>query len=550
MSNRIRVWSVIAVFVLAAVGGAAWYFNQMPPPVTYAPPSDITVHPQPEPFKYTAATPASAPSDRDVIQARKTIEQLDDPDFKIRETASLRMNSLDGSCLEVVESAFKDPNGPPETRLRLETALTFLRPRARIQNDTRLRENWLKKTLHEAYANGEFSDPKWDTLAHRAIDLAIPLGFQPLQSPASRRDAALDALADTIDAGCSDPFIKSLYGMCLGRLEGGGSSLDLNTGFSRDCREVLAKPYPDLVKLYACIGFLFVHSPADSSILTAPPALLENLAKQPDLPPGEIAVLADHYRQSLTLQSQGIPAAEQFAVRYERFAKPLDFNLFKAAHLMDRIAVSAAGDADDDKRDIAEADELATHAWELDPTDPRAPRLMMTLVLYQESGLDQRDEWFRRAAIADPDWIDIYQRKLGFLQGRYDEENEKEISARVLEFGGECLATQNWRGGIPQMIAEVHQQLSARSGDSRQYMSRPEVWADIQRAYEGGLLNFPEDVRRRTEYAKLAARCSHWGVANAQFKILGGRPDMGVMISQASYDYLRRKSERLAAANP
>jgi hypothetical protein len=71
------------------------------------------------------------------------------------------------------------------------------------------------------------------------------------------------------------------------------------------------------------------------------------------------------------------------------------------------------------------------------------------------------------------------------------------------------------------------------------------VWQEVSEVYEGGLLNFPEDVKRRSEYAKLAAQCGRWDVAREQFRRLGDGPDLSVFISKASYEYLRRKAERL-----
>ena len=150
-------------------------------------------------------------------------------------------------------------------------------------------------------------------------------------------------------------------------------------------------------------------------------------------------------------------------------------------------------------------------------------------------------EWFSRAIENNPDSLDTYRRRLWY----YSKENS-DTNERLLTFGRECLDTQNWRGGTPTILIEVHERISLQTPDRQAYFRQPEVWHDCTDVFEGALLNFPNDIHGRSQYAKMAMACGQWLIARRQFQILGDSPDISVFVSKSSYEYLRRKANRLA----
>ena len=74
--------------------------------------------------------------------------------------------------------------------------------------------------------------------------------------------------------------------------------------------------------------------------------------------------------------------------------------------------------------------------------------------------------------------------------------------------GAECLTTENWRGGIPFIMVWVNEVAADATKDRAVYFLKPSVWADIQEVYDGYLVNFPEDLTRRSEYAKYSCQCA------------------------------------------
>jgi hypothetical protein len=215
MSPRTNLW----MFIVAGIGATVLSVNA-------------------QPSRFAATAPSTAPSAVDIARVKQIIEQLDDDDAAVRQRASLQLNSLDGKCFPMVEAASQRPDISPESKERLEKALFYLRPRSRTQPAQESRAAWLKSSLHEAYENSGDKNPAYDDIAHRGIDLMIPLGADPLHGSRSIRDQAMRALGDAINAGCDDPFIKSLYGMCVGRLAGGASSFGLGGGLDGAQAEV------------------------------------------------------------------------------------------------------------------------------------------------------------------------------------------------------------------------------------------------------------------------------------------------------------------------
>jgi hypothetical protein len=491
---------------------------------------------------------ATAPSTSEIAIAKKIIEQLDDPVISVRWAASLRLNSLDGRCLAVVEEASRQPDVSPESQQRLANALFYLRPRSRLQPAQEARAAWARKSLQDAYENSGHKNPAYDDAVRRGIDLMFRLGVDPLHGSRALRDQAMRALADAIHAGCEDPFVRALYGMCIGRIAGGSASFAVGGGVEGAQRDMQRGHYPLMANIFVALGYLYVAehpSPQDGRHVGD---LLEQLAKQPGLPEGEISALVTTYYSALSQSGDVWRNFEMFLGRYEKFAAPVDFKAHKASYLnnqANRFWGQGQNFVESARNAEAEAAQLSEEAWKLDPADARAARVMVILKLKQGGDREDMEIWFRRAVVANPDDLDVYRRKMFYLSPARHGTHED-----MLAFGRECLETQNWRAGIPMILVQVHQQIADDSADSSEYLHRAEVWADLRDVYEGGLVVFPEDTRRRSEYAKLATKCGQWNVASKHFAILGDHPDMDVFISQESYDYLRRKAKRLSVAAP
>jgi tetratricopeptide (TPR) repeat protein len=557
MKRALWTWISIVILVGSAAGaGFYWIQHVGGTPITSLPAENPAHRPAGAPPEqgplgsYSSKLKASLanPSTTQVAAARKIIDQLDDADGRVREAASLKLNSLDGSCLEVVEAAAKDPAISPEQQVRLQKALFYLRPRAKNQKIQLQTSRWIDEAMHKAYATHERQNAPWNEDAHHAIDLMIQLGVQPLRGPAAVRTQAIDLLTDVLTAGCDDPFIRCLYGMCRGPSDH-GNEFRPGRSLGEDTHAVMADTnnYPPYIKLFVNIGYLFT---LDQNYLRQPGDMLpfRDLARQADLPPGMLVFMAKRYGEAL-LHVADIQGTDMFCQDFQKYASPQEYRVVRGTikNNLGNARRGHVGNAADE--DFAEALQLAEEALKADPSNLQAARLMMTVKGNLNAGSEEIETWFQRAAECDPDAIDLYIRKLNLFWEQHEGPNASEAAEQMIDFGRQCLATQNWRGGIPTILVEAHRRLADDSLDRRKYLAQPEVWRDISAVYEGALLNFPDDTRRRSEYAKLAAQCGKWDIAQRQFERLGEHADLNVFVSRPSYEYLRRKAKRLAVAS-
>ena len=81
---------------------------------------------------------------------------------------------------------------------------------ARMEKRARDRLEWNRKTLVGAYDKVGKRDPKWDTPAREALDLAARMFSQQVDPVISLKDVHVPA-KKAVEAGCNDPMILYLY---------------------------------------------------------------------------------------------------------------------------------------------------------------------------------------------------------------------------------------------------------------------------------------------------------------------------------------------------
>jgi hypothetical protein len=279
---------------------------------------------------------------------------------------------------------------------------------------------------------------------------------------------------------------------------------------------------------------------------------LQEVARAPDVPDGEVDRLVDLLCDAV----ESIGTDELIVARpdvfdaYDKLAPKASGPHVARARVMIARAYNARGTAhsdnltDEARQKVADrltdAEKLFTEAAGLEPTDPRPGSWMVWVKNVQGGDRAEMEKWFARAMAADPDDLVACRNKLQYLSPAAHGSHEDMIA-----FGRECLKTENWRGGLPYLLIDAHEAVAQDSGDAKEYWARADVWADVEAVFEGAVLNFPDDVFRRSQYAKWAAQCGHWDVADRQFERLADRAVVGVFGSKSSYDYLRRKAARL-----
>ena len=177
-------------------------------------------------------------------------------------------------------------------------------------------------------------------------------------------------------------------------------------------------------------------------------------------------------------------------------------------------------------------------AYALDPSNTFIAQTMLQVELGQGKGRVTMEKWFRRAMNADPDSYRACSSKLEYIKPKWYGSEDA-----LLEFGHQCLATQNWKANLPYILMDVHNLLAEEAEDPAAYWKRPEVWKDVEPVCRGRMEADPNFPYRRTQYALYAYRAGQWKTADDLFKILGDKPDLrGLDTTKAQYDEMRRQA--------
>jgi hypothetical protein len=490
-------------------------------------------------------------------QVRKLIADLDDADNRVRREADLRLNGLGEEALGPVEEALKKERISPEQRLRLEAAVKVLRPRTRLLRRYREQSEWERQTLHDAYQKFGDTNPDWDANAHQAIDLFLDLSTYPLRGPAEPRKKAMEVFQQAVAKGCKDPLVLSFYHGTVGEKFGMHEGPIPKPFYQVAVMDPVERKYPTFVRFYLLTLYLRYDAATPQTDRPIFAAFREFAAKPDDMPKGEFESLA--WRYYVTLQKPRLggyrdKSVQAFVKLVEDLApdRPIALTLRGAYHFDMAVRYSQAPTffKSEEAYEQTHADELSKAAAALeaaaaaDPNEPGPPTMMISVEWQRKADGAVVQKWLERAIEANPDNYEACKRAMHYLVPQYPDDAYGEM----FRFSRWCVATKNWRSGIPFLLIDAHEIASNRSGDRTKYFEQREVWDDVRQVFEGALVNRPDNQYARSHYVKYAALSGQWKVANRELQRMNDQPDLSVFGSKASYQYLKKKAARLGAA--
>jgi hypothetical protein len=130
--------------------------------------------------------------------------------------------------------------------------------------------------------------------------------------------------------------------------------------------------------------------------------------------------------------------------------------------------------------------------------------------------------WFDRAMKADGDNYIACITKLDWLDPKWHGNVEE-----MLAFGHACRDTRNWRAGITMLAVDAYlhyiQMLDLKDPEAKKFVSKPELWSEVQTICDEYLKHYPDNAGARSKYAMIAYMTDHYPEAHAQFMKLGDR---------------------------
>jgi hypothetical protein len=518
---------------------------------------------------FTGAAAAAAPPATNpalAAQVAATLVKLNSDDFRIRDAASTEVEGFPAEALPMIEAALASGELSPEVSLRLDAKVSLLKRKAvatAYENSIRQELEWNRNTALAAYDQGGHTNPKWDAAAREAIVLQARPRVDPNRSP--RDDARIAAaFQKAIDLGCDDPFLQYLRAIRARALPGHDPRQALDA-IDHAAAGIIAGHYPAFRKMMAAARTaeaLLAAEPAPYSIQTK-----RELATDLDFALAEIpdavaegtprALMYDAAATLYASYASYFGNAEKGLMRVEgalRAAMPktnlpfilaADFYLARAEAVRNDLdPPSIRTPAEEKDRVLAALDAKAAAAIDaalaIDPQDPVALIDKLRQLTYIKASRAEFEPWFERSMAAYPNNLRACQIKRIFLS-RINPGGQD-----AMEFARQCLAGANWSSRIPLIIVDLHT-AAARFDSPEAYFTHTDVWNDVQTAEEGYLKRYPKALFDRTNYAMVACYAGDWGIAKRQFDLLGDDGVYSVFRGKQTYDYYRRKAERLAA---
>lgn len=423
---------------------------------------------------------------------------------------------------------------------------------------TQDRVAWNLKTLVDSYKQAGHTNSKWDASAIRAFTEfarahggAITVTNEPWGQIISTN------VAVAIQAGCDDPMVRYLFVKF---------SLDQTNSretFADDyCQAALGmqnSSYPPIRKYYAAqraLDQLYytygygtnveqLHPMFGKMMALIGPNILGALNDK-SMPAEEAFEACDAVLTSM--KGEGIPDYAAYSQAYSCMEGPMFQNwpnayttwLLKGEAYV-QIAWGARGTGYADtvtpqgwklfSQRLAVAENALTNAWRGNTNDSRIADHMLEVELGQGEGRDRLELWFDRAMALYPCDYDACCTKLAYLQPKW-----YGSVGDMLEFGRECATNTQWGGNVPLTLLDAHYFISymyTNQTDQDNYWKRPEVWPDLQTAYERYFQANPDAIGRYGQYAFYAYKCGQWK------KFLEIIPKFG----PRSYDYLGSRDQ-------
>jgi hypothetical protein len=395
---------------------------------------------------------------------------------------------------------------------------------------------WNQKTLLDVYKQSGFSDARWDDSVQTAFDEFARSRAGLLDPGETYGDTISDGCQTAISVGCKDPMIAYLYarfGPARGR-----DAHTIAMAYLDAAKRMQSSSYPDIRKFYASLRAVNQLYDADGTNVDQNEinqagdveGLLLSAIQNQTMPPDEAyeacsEALADYdatpeyytnfYARIETVLNRNWPADSQtWLLKGEAFIAMA----WQARGSGYADTVTPDGAKLFDQR-LVLARKYLEYAWKLNPQDGRIPRHMLTVELGQGSGRDGMELWFSRAMKLNSNDYAACSAKLQYIEPKWYGSTDE-----MLKFGRECATNPNWNGEVPLVLVDAHvsiQRQYASDANKADYWKQPDVWSDIQTAFDRFFELNPDATGWYHNYTWFAYQAGQWDKLNELLPKLG-----------------------------
>ena len=426
---------------------------------------------------------------------------------KALEAQSTRTNTLTPPSpqLPQVLSAYRKIDETPLQRNPARRPLILSQPAAN-------RHQWAVETLLRGYRDTGKTNAAWDAKVERAFNAYADYTRRSVTNwPALERDLAI-----AVATGCDDPLLRYMRARyATNQPPADQSALE----FLGAHDAMVASKHHPLFKFMAGWRAVDAARAADTNAwggvrVARTTADLEDLARDTHAPAAEVFEAAGNWLN----HQRGKKWTEFMMHQLESLLKTNRSETEPWFRFVGGLEVRRAWDDRGGgyvskvtaqgwrgfEEHLNKAEEALTRAWQMDTNQTDTAYQMMRVELGQGQGRDRMEMWFNRVMSLDTNNHEGVALMAFYLEPRwYGSESQ------ALDFARACVASKEWGGRVPLILAELHESLAKyyQMTASPEYWHRSHVWADVKSSYEKFFAINPEAVGWRHNYARDAYLC-------------------------------------------
>jgi hypothetical protein len=401
------------------------------------------------------------------------------------------------------------------------------------------RREWIIQALQQGYRDTSRSNAAWDDAIKRTFE-----AFADYSRVSTTNWSSLKQALGGVPANCDDPMIQYLR---VRYSEESQSKEKTAADFVRAHEVMFQSMYHPLFKFFA--GMRAAQSGRDADkkgnrgeMLGQTTASLVDLARDTNAPIDEVFDAAgmwlNHSRAKewikyVTSHVDGI--LERNWGKTERWFRYCgDAEVWRAWGERGggwATAVTEKG-FEGFEEHLAKAEKALTTAWQMNPNHAGTAYLMMQVELGQGQGRSRMDLWFQRTMALETNHYDAVKLMSFYLEPRwYGSDSE------ALDFGRSCVASTNWGGEVPLILAKLHHSLAKyHQTTNSAYWHRPQVWRDVKSSYGKFFVLNPDAAGWRHDFAKDAYDCGQPSVFLEQTKLFAFGTNYAFFGGQERFD--------------
>lgn len=412
-------------------------------------------------------------------------------------------------------------------------------PAATTQLDHRRRVlEFNRRTLVDAYDKVGVRDPRWDTLAKRALGM-MALRFtnagqeqwSRLEGEASPQEI-LAAVRVALDAGCADPLVLYCQAVILSDM---GQTAEARPHFRKAFEGIAASDYTPHRKAAAASQILGRFDAASEPELHARAVQVQRdqhlaMFRGEGWEPEEVRFVYENVwagvydKQPLEVQ-RAMFQAVQGSDGVDPWLADMIAGTF---HIRQAWADRGSGWAhtvtEEGWRGFERNMKLAARhfqaACERQPQYPEAATRMITVAMAGHAGPGQTPRlWFDRAVKAQFDHPAAYTQMCWSLRPRWGGSHQQ-----LYAFGVECLETARFDTRVPYVLLLALQDMAEDNNGDWGFLQSPQIFESVRKMFEGYVAVTVDEVARAdfaSHLAGLAWRAGRYSDAKSLLDTLG-----------------------------